>query len=438
MATRKPTHVDDPREVGRRVRDARAKAGLSQRQLAFPGCSAAYLSRIESGERTPSLPLLRRLAERLEVSPEFLAEGRGGDDIEMDEDLVQADVALRLDEREVAEHLYSEILRAPRTAERRAQAHEGLGQLAFRRAEPADAVEHFEAALELYGDGAPSHPALADSLGRAYSMLGEFETAAGLFKAGLHKAKEDEDPLERLRFSVLLSNVLIDSERLSDAEAALADVLGAMSETTDPLARARVFWSQSRLHDAQGQASRAARYARKALDILEATEHTQYVARAHQLLAHIELNRGRAPEALDLLRRGTELLSRSGNRFEVARFQLEEARALVVLGGREEALTLAAKAAAVLQEVNPADAGRAYVVLAEAFEARGEHEHARQLLQHAVELLAGSPNRYLVDAYEKLATVLEELGRRDEAFAALKAGMAARHEASQPVSAEPR
>src|SRR5262249_27120219 len=149
MATRKAVHVDDPREVGRRVREAREKAGLSQRQLAFPGCSAAYLSRIESGARTPSLPLLRRLAERLEVGAEFLAEGKGVDEIEPDEDLVQADVALRLDEREVAEHLYSEILRAPRTTDRRAQAREGLGQLAFRRGEPAEAVEHFEDALNL-------------------------------------------------------------------------------------------------------------------------------------------------------------------------------------------------------------------------------------------------------------------------------------------------
>src|SRR5581483_7473203 len=41
------------------------------------GCTPAYISRIEKGERMPSLQLLRALAERLGVTEEFLAYGRG-------------------------------------------------------------------------------------------------------------------------------------------------------------------------------------------------------------------------------------------------------------------------------------------------------------------------------------------------------------------------
>ena len=52
-------HYDDPAAVGRRVYEAREAAGLSQRELAFPGCSAAYISRIERGERVPSLQVMR-------------------------------------------------------------------------------------------------------------------------------------------------------------------------------------------------------------------------------------------------------------------------------------------------------------------------------------------------------------------------------------------
>ncbi len=59
------SHVDDPHAVGRRLLEARLAAGLSQRALAFPGCSAAYISRLEAGERVPSLQLLRKLAQRL-------------------------------------------------------------------------------------------------------------------------------------------------------------------------------------------------------------------------------------------------------------------------------------------------------------------------------------------------------------------------------------
>ena len=69
-------HVDDPVAVGRRLREARVASGLSQRELAFPGCSPAYISRIEQGERIPSLQVLRELAERCDATEAFLAWGR--------------------------------------------------------------------------------------------------------------------------------------------------------------------------------------------------------------------------------------------------------------------------------------------------------------------------------------------------------------------------
>ena len=69
-------HYDDPRAVGRRLHAARASAGISQRDLAFPGCSAAYISRIERGERIPSLQVMRELARRIGISEAELAYGR--------------------------------------------------------------------------------------------------------------------------------------------------------------------------------------------------------------------------------------------------------------------------------------------------------------------------------------------------------------------------
>jgi transcriptional regulator with XRE-family HTH domain len=69
------SHVDDPAAVGRRLKEARIQAGLSQRQLSFPGCSAAYISRLEAGDRVPSLQLLRKLAQKLSADEEYLATG---------------------------------------------------------------------------------------------------------------------------------------------------------------------------------------------------------------------------------------------------------------------------------------------------------------------------------------------------------------------------
>jgi transcriptional regulator with XRE-family HTH domain len=69
-------HYDDASAVGRRLFEARRAAGLSQRELSFPGCSAAYISRIECGERVPSLQVLRELGRRTGVSETALAYGK--------------------------------------------------------------------------------------------------------------------------------------------------------------------------------------------------------------------------------------------------------------------------------------------------------------------------------------------------------------------------
>jgi transcriptional regulator with XRE-family HTH domain len=43
--------------------------------LAFPGCTVTYISRIEAGERVPSLQVLVELGQRLGVTAEWLARG---------------------------------------------------------------------------------------------------------------------------------------------------------------------------------------------------------------------------------------------------------------------------------------------------------------------------------------------------------------------------
>lgn len=75
MPRKKSTLVDDPIAAGRRLRKARQRAGLSQRKLSFPGCSPAYICRIEAGDRVASWLVLRELAYRLNVSEHYLATG---------------------------------------------------------------------------------------------------------------------------------------------------------------------------------------------------------------------------------------------------------------------------------------------------------------------------------------------------------------------------
>jgi len=64
-----------PETIGDRIRRLRMEQGLSQRQLATTGVSYAYISRLEAGKRTPSVKALRKLAERLGVTADYLETG---------------------------------------------------------------------------------------------------------------------------------------------------------------------------------------------------------------------------------------------------------------------------------------------------------------------------------------------------------------------------
>jgi len=59
--------------LGSTIRRLRQSAGLNQRQLADRvQVSATYVSHLESGRREPSIQILRRLAQELQVPPGLL------------------------------------------------------------------------------------------------------------------------------------------------------------------------------------------------------------------------------------------------------------------------------------------------------------------------------------------------------------------------------
>lgn len=64
--------------AGTRIRRMRLVQGLSQREIAGPGCSYAYISRLEAGERTPSEKALRWLAAKLGTTAMHLENPKAG------------------------------------------------------------------------------------------------------------------------------------------------------------------------------------------------------------------------------------------------------------------------------------------------------------------------------------------------------------------------
>jgi len=122
------SHVDDPAAVGQRLKEARIAAALSQRQLSFPGCSAAYISRLEAGDRVPSLQLLRKLARKLNADDEYLATGVKRVE-QAPPEFAEAEVARRLGDAVLAKERYERVLEATSAPGARTQAAQALARL---------------------------------------------------------------------------------------------------------------------------------------------------------------------------------------------------------------------------------------------------------------------------------------------------------------------
>lgn len=419
MARKKSTHVDNPAAVGRRLREARERARLSQRALAFEGCSAAYVSRVESGDRIPSPAVLRELATRLKVSESWLAIGK---EDTASTTLRDAEIALRLDETESAETLFSQALEVSDDDASRSLALEGLAQVALRTGDPRRAVELAEESLSAVGKQPEMNPTLAETIARAYANLGELPPAIAVLRRCVEYY--ENDVVQFVRFSALLGAALTDAGNFAEADSVIGDALARGREIADPYIQARLYWSRSRLLLEAGRSDAAEEYARRTLEILRATEDGYAIGHILQTLAQITTDLGRSEEALKLLDEGWPMIAAFATPIEKAQFKIEEARALAALGETERAGALAMELNQTIGAIEPTDAGRAYALLGEIFATIGDAARAREVLELAVEILElQPPSRYLVGTYTQLAAVLKQQGEPELALEVLERAM---------------
>jgi tetratricopeptide (TPR) repeat protein len=423
MPRRPSTHVDDPAAVGRRLRQAREAAGLTQRDLSYEGCTAAYVSRIEAGARVPSLQILREFGKRLGVSADYLATGGAGGDLSSD--FLEAEVSLQLGDEERAAELYRAARDNADSPAAVARAQLGLGRLALRGGDMAHGTELLEEALDSGALDPGDASTAANDLGRSYVAQSRFDEAFALFGRFLDDARRRGDRFEEVRFALLLANAYVDSGDFGRAQATLAEVLDLARQTTDPMFRASLYWSQSRVHLAGGEPDRAAEYAQLAIATLKASEQTLAVAGALLLLAFIENDRGNPEAALELIAEGEPIVAAAGQTTEVAMFTVERARALAALGEDEEAVELLLGIVPRLNAAAPKDAARAYLAVADVFRKQGDTARALELYELAVQQ-APVPGKSVAAALTAMAEIHEEQGETQMALDLLKQALAAR------------
>ena len=419
-------HVDDPVAVGRRIRQLRQQLGLSLRQTAGPGCSPGYLSRVERGQRVPSVSVMADLADKLGVTLEDL----GGRDIRTripETRLLDLELAARMGDPAAPEQVRRALDDASRIGDRRAESRllEVRAHLAAAARRDGEAARLCEDAIRAAPGPATSRarPALHETLGRAYAGLGRMDRSIEVLRTALDEAlAEPADPGLAVRFGVLLASAYTDASQADEAFRTLEAISAGRDVLRDPVELARLEWAISRTYAEDGQTDLAERYARRVVAALEAGEHLQLLGRSYMLLGSILLDRDRHSEADAELRRAAEVLEGSGTPApELALLDYERGRFALLDGRLDDAEALARAGLDRTEATEPGTAGMLYTLLAKIALARGELEEGRRLCQEAAEVLAGTVAvHYLDDVWQTLADIEEKAGNLPAALAALR------------------
>jgi tetratricopeptide (TPR) repeat protein len=414
--------------IGQRLRRLRHERGLSQRELASPGVSYAYISRIEAGARRPSVKALRMLARKLGVSADYLETGSEIRDIEARElRIADAELELRLAEEpaEAAkklEQLRDEALTAGDSVAA-ARANVAMGLAAAEAGQNAEAIERLESGLELSPVSPSARPDVFATLGRAYVATARSDKAVELFERCLDEISQDapEDLAAHVRFTTYLSYALTDLGDLERAESVLDNVLVQAESLTDAYSRVRLYWSLARLTDLQGRPAAALDYVRRAIALLGVTDDTLHLARAHLLCGSILMTQGRPDEAGRHFDLAEQLFGPYPEPEDVANLHTDQSRRAAMLGDGDGAVRHARAALDAIGEEFQREKGNALWALAEGLALTGDADGAHDAFRRATSSLEQQGHhRDYVEAYRAWGKFLRRAGREDEALEVLE------------------
>lgn len=377
--------------IGERLKRLRLDRGLSQRELAAPGVSYAYISRIEAGTRQPSVKALRRLAVKLNVSADYLERGSDLDpEAERELRLSDLELAIRLGEGESAEiPLRAAVEEAVAAGDRAAslRGRVALASLAQERREHTRAVEILEEALRDEPFAPIERFDIYANLGRAYNEAGRPHDAAELFEQCVDTCSRVGDTTTETRYAVLLSYALSDMGELKRAEDVVRTALERVEDTSDPYMRVRLYWSMARLAHTEGRESVALANVRKAIALLQATDDTFHLARAHILAAYITLSRSDPDAAERHLDQAEQFLGLTPTPQDLFEITTQRARVAALRGEADIAVTLAKRAVELAGDDSPVDRGLALAALADGLALTGDAAGAAKAYAEAVDLL---------------------------------------------------
>jgi len=423
---------DDPSTIGRRVQQLRTEQGLTQKQLAEPAYTPAYISTVEAGRVRASEEALRHIAERLGVTYEELTTGRPAHlATELRLRLTDAQRTLATGEAGVAAEQYA--LLAAEAAQHGLVAEEftallGLGECALEAGDLIAGRTRFEEAERRLADEPLSRrvPALR---GRAVAhyLAGELRYACYLLESTLDELNStglgDPDALLLLYTAVI--GPYMDMGAHARAAQAAEFALALAPQVADAALVARMHRSVARTLIAEGRIAEADTSLAKAAELYRQLQIRTELANCHWMRGYLYVQNGQLERAEAELREARTMLSAKRAGLYSSQVAVELADVLHRRGKSDEAAAMLHEVLGDLSSergaVHSAAAHRLLGIIAE--DAR-DTDRAEEHYVRALSLLerAGAAGD-LADLCRLLGDLLRRTGRVEAALDAYRTGL---------------
>lgn len=386
-------------ELAQRFRELREGAGLTGRALALPRYDPSFVSQIESGRRQPSAEAVQFFAERLGVSPQYLATGiPDGVEAHLQYGLEDARELVRQGDPQEAERRLEKLLAQmqeydlPRL---QAQTLTALGDALRQQGEHRRAIDIYEQATE-----GPltrrEKGAVIGGMARALLALGDLNYGLEVVEAYLNAQNgEATDPTVLTDLQSILVSLYFERGEIVRAERAAKRALAAATPDVPLAVRAVAYWHASRVVAERKQWDEALELATRARVLMEESEDRRRVGRLHNAYAFL-------------------CLEADPPRLGEARLHLDAAdRMLTEASGDDRAQVHAERSRLALMEDRPAEALEHARQALDAVRSDGL-ERARGLFLKGRALAGLDRGQEAAQALQEAAGVFQERGARQQ------------------------
>jgi tetratricopeptide (TPR) repeat protein len=275
-------------DFGTRLRRMRIEAGLTQKELAEPTYTAAYVSTIEAGKRQPSRKALEHLSAKLSVDPDELLTGRSPDlPLQLEDRYTEARRALAGGDTDKAESIFTSLRREAKRFDLtllEARGEYGRARCSESRCDFAEAIARYDSAAEIVQNESPL--ARVDAIAgkaRCLRMTGEAQYATHLLEKTIAMLRWEnlEDPGALLRLHTSLVAVYFHLGLYREANASAQKALEYATDVSDPERLANMHINVARVSLQQKHLEEAQRHYSKAEELFKALGFKLDVGRVH-------------------------------------------------------------------------------------------------------------------------------------------------------------